>query len=118
MNRPTETLKGDFTAAKGDYLGQFHSDQMVLGTVRQEAGPPQRHPKALETKLAQRVPSGSCPLRSDASRDDHACRLDFMRDGQRCSRESWNTTLERQGTWSENWHGDSLKKGSTYSFSG
>jgi hypothetical protein len=28
----------------------------------------------------------------------------------RCSRESWKTTLESQGTWSENWHSDSLEK--------
>jgi hypothetical protein len=37
-------------------------------------------------------------------------RLDLVRSDQRCSRESWKTTLESQGTYSENWHGDSLKK--------
>ncbi len=34
-------------------------------------------------------------------------RLDLVRGGQRCSRE---TILRCQGTWSENWHRDSLKK--------
>jgi hypothetical protein len=33
-----------------------------------------------------------------------------VRGGQRCSRESWKTTLGSQGTYSENWHSDSLKK--------
>ncbi len=47
----------------------IYSDQMVLGTVRWEAGPRERQPKALRTKLAQRGPSGSSPLKSDGSRD-------------------------------------------------
>ncbi len=46
-----------------------HSDQMVLGTVRREAGPRERLPKAPKTKLAQVGPSGSSPLRSDGSCD-------------------------------------------------
>jgi hypothetical protein len=37
----------------GDCLDLVHSDQMFLVTVRQEAGPCERPPKALKTKLAQ-----------------------------------------------------------------
>jgi hypothetical protein len=33
-----------------------------------------------------------------------------MRGVQRCSGDSWKITLESQGTLSENWHSDSLKK--------
>jgi hypothetical protein len=40
--------------------------------VSQEAGLHERWPKALKTKLAQREPSGSSPLRSDGSRDGQA----------------------------------------------
>jgi hypothetical protein len=45
---------------------------MVLGTIRQEAGPRKRLPKALKTKLAQGGPSGSSPLISDGSHDGQA----------------------------------------------
>ncbi len=73
MNRPKEVLKRDFTQAKGDFPGPVHSDQMVLGRVRLEAaGPCERWPKALKTKLAQGGPFGSSPLRSDGSRDGQA----------------------------------------------
>ncbi len=34
----------------------------------------------------------------------------LVRGSQRCSRESWKTTLEIQGTWLENWHSDGQKK--------
>jgi hypothetical protein len=48
-----ETLKGDFTASQGVCPDQIYSDQTVLGTVRQQAGPFQRWLKVLKTKLAQ-----------------------------------------------------------------
>jgi hypothetical protein len=60
--------RGKLHKAKGDCLNQVYSDQMVLRTVRQEAGPRKRREKALNTKLAQGGPSGSCPLRSVGSR--------------------------------------------------
>jgi hypothetical protein len=40
---------------------------MVLRTVRWEAGPRERCPKALKTKLAQGEPSSLSSLRSDSS---------------------------------------------------
>jgi hypothetical protein len=56
--------------AKGDISDRVHSDQMVLGIVRQEAGSQKRLLKALKTNLThQGGPSGSSPLRSDGSRD-------------------------------------------------
>ncbi len=42
---------------------------MVLGTVRREAGPSERRPKALKTKIVKGGPSGLSPLRSDGSHD-------------------------------------------------
>jgi hypothetical protein len=39
----------------GDCLNQVHSDQRVLGIVRWEAGPCERQPKTLKTKLIQGV---------------------------------------------------------------
>ncbi len=30
--------------------------------------------------------------------------------GQRLSKDSWKTTQGSQGTWSKNWHSDSLKR--------
>jgi hypothetical protein len=41
-------------------------------TVGQEAGPCERHPKALKTKLAQGGPSGLSSLRSDGPYDGQA----------------------------------------------
>ncbi len=64
----TRLSKGKLDRAKEDYPKQVHSDQMVLGTVRQEAGPRERQP-ALTTKLAQGRASGLSPLRSDGSQD-------------------------------------------------
>jgi hypothetical protein len=52
-----------------DFLDQVHSDQMVLGKVRQEAGPSEKPPKTLKPKLAQGGPSGLSPLRSYGSHD-------------------------------------------------
>ncbi len=59
---------------------------MVLGTVRPEAGPRKRRPKALRTKLTQGGLSESSLLRSDGSRDGG--RLDLVGGGQRASGES------------------------------
>ncbi len=47
---------------------KLHSDQMVLGNVRWEAGPREWQPKA-KSKLAQVGPSGSSPLRLFGSCD-------------------------------------------------
>jgi hypothetical protein len=51
--RPKKTLGGIMPQAKGDCPDRIHSDQMVVGTVRREAGPGERWPKALKTKLVQ-----------------------------------------------------------------
>jgi hypothetical protein len=45
---------------------------MVPGTVRREAESRERQPEALKPKLTQGGPSGSCPLRSDGSRNGQA----------------------------------------------
>ncbi len=45
---------------------------MALGTVRQEAGPGERKPKALKAKTTDGRPTGSSPLRSDGSHDGQA----------------------------------------------
>ncbi len=58
--------------AEGDCPNQVHLDQMILGTVEQEAGPRERLPKALKAKLTLGGPSGSSPLRSDGSDDGQA----------------------------------------------
>jgi hypothetical protein len=42
MNRPKNALKGIFTASQLDYPDRVHSDQMVVGAVRLEAGPQER----------------------------------------------------------------------------
>jgi hypothetical protein len=59
--------KGILLQAKGDCSNQVHSDQMVLGKARQEAGTQKRQLKVLKTKLTQGEASGSSPLRSDGS---------------------------------------------------
>jgi hypothetical protein len=53
-------------------MDQVYSDQMVLGEVRQEAGPKERRPEELKTKLAQGGPSGTSPPRSNGSCDGQA----------------------------------------------
>jgi hypothetical protein len=45
---------------------------MVFRTLTREAGPQERWPKVLKTKLTQVGPSGSRPLRSDGNCDDQA----------------------------------------------
>jgi hypothetical protein len=56
VNCPKETIKGNSTAGQGDSSDQVHSDQTVLGTVRWEAGPCERWPRALKAKLIQGGP--------------------------------------------------------------
>jgi hypothetical protein len=53
VNHPKKKLKRGLLQAKGFFSDRVHSDQMVLGIVRQEAGPQERQPKALKTKLTQ-----------------------------------------------------------------
>jgi hypothetical protein len=45
--------RGFLQQANGDCLDQLHSDKLVLETGRWEAGPHERQPKALKTKLGQ-----------------------------------------------------------------
>jgi hypothetical protein len=67
VSRSNKAFKRGFTASQGglsgsspeilqqakeDCLDRVHSDQMVLRTVRREAGPCERWPKVLNTKLA------------------------------------------------------------------
>jgi hypothetical protein len=49
-----------------------NSDQMVLGTVRREAGPHEREPNALKTNLTQGGSSGSRPVRPNGSPNGQA----------------------------------------------
>jgi hypothetical protein len=63
---------GKLHKAKEDCLNRVHSDQMVLGTVRWEAGPRERQPRALKTKLIQGEPLVLSTLRSDGSHDGQA----------------------------------------------
>ncbi len=69
MNHPETLSKGNAAQAKWDRPDRVHAGQMVLGTVRWQAGPRERRPKALKTKPAQEGPSGSSPLRSDGLHD-------------------------------------------------
>ncbi len=62
-----ETLKRNLQKVKGDCPDRVHSDQMVLATVRREAGRHERQPKAVKTTLAQGGPSCSSPLGSGGS---------------------------------------------------
>ncbi len=66
-NNKSQPSKGILLNSKGDCTDRVHSDQMDLRTVRREAGPQKRQPKVLEVKPTQGGPSGSSPLRSDAS---------------------------------------------------
>jgi hypothetical protein len=84
--------------AKGDCPNRVHSDQMVLGTVRREAGPCERWPKKFKTKLAQGGPSGWSPLRSDHSCDGQVGGRTALMPAKDAHGESWKTTLVSQGT--------------------
>ncbi len=72
VSYPKEALKGNFTTSQGDCSDRVLSDQMVLRTVRWEAGSRKRQPLALKHKLTQKGPSGSSPLWSDGFRDGQA----------------------------------------------
>ncbi len=63
---------GKLLKAKEDCPHRDHSDQMVLGTVRWEAGPRERQPRALKTKLTQGEPLVLSTLRSNGSHDGQA----------------------------------------------
>jgi hypothetical protein len=45
--------RGVLQQAEGHSLDRLYSHQMVLGTVREEAGPHESQPKPFKTKLAQ-----------------------------------------------------------------
>jgi hypothetical protein len=83
---------------------------MVLGTIRQEAGPHERQPKAPKTKVAQGGPLGSSPLRSVGS-------LMVMREAGPLERwpkklkgELQNNSRKPRELVKKNWHSDSQKK--------
>jgi hypothetical protein len=64
---------------------------MVLGTVRPEAGPCERQPKVLKTKLFEQGPSDLSPLsplRSDGTRDGQA--------------GGWTASMVAKGEWENN----------------
>ncbi len=61
--------RGVLLQVKGDCPDPVHSDQMVLRTVRREAGPHLRWLKALKNQGSSKRISGSSPLRSAGSRD-------------------------------------------------
>jgi hypothetical protein len=64
---------------------------MGLKTVRREAGPRERQPKTLKTKLhvAKGGPSGSSPVRSDGAHDGQA--------------GGWTMLIVVKGTHWESW---------------
>jgi hypothetical protein len=64
-NKHGLTSWGKLQQPQEDCPDGVHSDQMVLGTVWQEAGPRERWPKALKTKLTSR---GTTRLQSDQIR--------------------------------------------------
>ncbi len=55
--------RGVLMQVKGDCPGPIHSDQIVLRTVRREAGPDLRWPKALKNQDSQR--GYQAPVHSD-----------------------------------------------------
>jgi hypothetical protein len=73
MSTILKTLQGKFPCKpSGTVLIESIQGQMVLGTVRREAGPQKRWSKALKSKLTQGGSLDSSPLRSNGSRDDQA----------------------------------------------
>jgi hypothetical protein len=63
----TRHSRGIFLQVKGDSPDQVHSDQMVLWTVKREAGPYETQSKEFKTRLAQVGPSESSQLKSNGS---------------------------------------------------
>jgi hypothetical protein len=53
VNCPKRPSRGILQQAKGEGPDQLHSDQVLLGTIRWEAGPHERRSKAHKTKLPQ-----------------------------------------------------------------
>jgi hypothetical protein len=114
VNLPNKAFKRGFTASQGglsgssseilqqakeDYLDRVHSDQMVLRTVRREAGPCERWPKVLNTKLAH----GGHQIQVHSDKMGLVMARQEARPhegGQRHSRDGWKTTLESQETLS------------------
>jgi hypothetical protein len=78
--------KGILLQAKEGCSNPVHSNQMVLRTVRREAGSQERLPKALKTEPNQGGSSGSSPHRLDGS-----C------DGQVGGWTSWEAAIDAQG---------------------
>ncbi len=72
LNRPKRLSSGKNCTSHVGLSRSNPSDQMVIGTVRQEAGSRERRPKALKSKLAHGGPLVSSPLRSDGSSDGQA----------------------------------------------
>jgi hypothetical protein len=71
---------------------------MVLRTVILEAGPRERQPKALKTKLAQEGPSDLSPLRLDGSQGGQMGGWTTLMVAKEAQKENWKTTLGSQGT--------------------
>jgi hypothetical protein len=82
---------------------------MDLGTVRWEAIPRKRLPKALKTKLAQGGPPGSSLLRSDDSRDAR-WEADHVNSGPGRSKGDLGNNSRKLGDLTINRHSDSLKQ--------
>jgi hypothetical protein len=101
--------RGKLLKSKGDFLDRVFSDQTILRSVRREAGPRERFPKALKIKLSQGGPSGSSLLRSDGSCDGQASGWTKLMAAKGMQGKSWKTTL-RATRPNQNRHRDSLKK--------
>jgi hypothetical protein len=84
--------RGKLHKSKGDFLDRV-SDQTILRTVRREAGPHERFPKAFKTKLSQGGPSSSSQLRSDGSCDGQASGCTKLMVAKGTQGKSWKTTL-------------------------
>jgi hypothetical protein len=70
---------------KGDYWGQIHSDQMVLGKSDVEAGLREQWPKKLRKAKCQGGLPALNPFRSDDFHGSLAGRLDRVSGGQKNS---------------------------------
>jgi hypothetical protein len=95
--RPRETVWIESSHMRW-FSGQSY--KMVLRTVILEAGPRERRPKALKTKLAQKGPSDLSPLRSDGSQGGQAGGWTTLMVAKDAQKESWKTTLgSKQAYW-------------------
>jgi hypothetical protein len=89
VNRLRKTLKGKTVQSQGDCQNQVHSDQMVLETVRWEAGPCKRQAKTLTTKLSQGGRSG---------KQRHS-KLSYLKGGDQAHVHSDQMVLGQAGGW-------------------